>query len=253
MIVSPNAPIAPVKVHQKKRSGIMKDVGTEKLGLGDEAYARIKEDIVWCQLQPGMEVSEASLAEMYGFGKAPIRSALARLSQEKYIVSQPRRRHVIAPLTLKVVRELFEWRLIVETAVVEMACGKVDCERLTELDMACAAGYVPGDIASEKRFVAANKAFHLEIAMASGNSRLVTAFDQILDEMTRLLHLSYVLRERTNQSAEQHAALIKGLAQGDVEAVRRISRSHIESVRADVIYGITQYSSLNEMNISLLS
>ena len=124
-------------------------------------------------------VSEAKLSELYGLGKAPIEHALSRLAQENYVVSQPRRSHIIAPVTLRAVRELFEWRLIVETASVEMACGRVNRGRLLELDACCAVGYSPGDIASERRFIEANHAFHLEIARLAGNARIRKALGQI--------------------------------------------------------------------------
>ncbi len=221
-----------------------------RIGLSEQAYAKIKDDIVWCRLRPGEEVSETKLCGLYGFGKAPIRAALSRLSQESYVVPQPRRGHVIAPVTLKAMRELFELRRIVEPAISEMACGRVDRDRLLELDARCAHGYVPGEVESEARFIAANKAFHLEIARAANNSRLTTLLEQILDEMTRLLHLGYVLRERPTEVRAEHHTLIEAVAQGDKATARATTIAHIDSVRQMVMDGITQYSSLSEANIA---
>ncbi|MDN2567109.1 GntR family transcriptional regulator [Aquibium sp. A9E412] len=221
-----------------------------QIGLGEQAYKKIKDDIVWCRLRPGDEVSEARLCELYGFGKAPVRQALSRLAQEAYVVSQPRRGHVIAPVTLKTVRELFELRSIVEPATAELACGRVDRDRLVALDARCVEGYVPGDVASEARFVAANNAFHLEIARAANNSRLTGLLAQILDEMTRLLHLGYVLRERPHATRAEHEELIEALVAGDRAAARACTLAHIESVRGMVMDGIAKHSSLSEANIA---
>ena len=44
------------------------------------------------------------------------------------------------------------------------------------------------------RFLEANKEFHVAIAQASGNARLAHAIAQLLDEMTRLLHLGLGFR-----------------------------------------------------------
>ncbi len=220
-----------------------------KLGLGEQAYRRIKEDIVWCRLAPGQELSEASLSEMYGFGKGPIRQALSRLAQDSFIQPRARRGHVVIPVTLKDVRDLFDWRLILEPAAAVLACGKVDGERLMELDARCAEGFVLGDIESEARFVKANNAFHMAIAEAAGNERLCAALSQVMDEMTRLMHLAHQLRERKAAQQQEHRVLIEALVNNDTETARQYSITHIENVRANVIEGITRFSSLSNSNI----
>ncbi|MFV0514205.1 MAG: GntR family transcriptional regulator [Jhaorihella sp.] len=218
-------------------------------GLGERAYRAIHADIVWCVLRPGEEVSETRLCESYGFGKAPIRQALWRLVQEGYVISQPRRGHVISPVTLKMVRDLFELRLVIEPAIIEGACGRVDRERLCALNARCTDGYVPGDRASEARFVAANHAFHLEIARASGNERMTRLFAEILDEMTRMLHLAFVLRERPDEFRAEHDELIEALARNDVKEARGMTIKHINSVRALTMDGIMTHTNLNLANI----
>lgn len=220
-----------------------------KPGLGERAYQQIHTDIVWCVLHPGKEVSESSLCQAYGFGKAPVRQALARLVQEGYVISQPRRGHVISPITLKMVRDLFDLRLVVEPAIIESACGRVDRARLQLLNARCTEGYIPGDQASEARFMAANHAFHLEIAHAGGNDRMTRLLAEIMDEMTRMLHLAFVLRERPDEFRAEHAELIEALADNDPTVARDITLKHIRSVRAMTIDGIMTHTNLNLANI----
>ena len=227
----------------------MTDVDQSRLSLGEQAYQRIKTEIVWCRLMPGEEISEARLAALFGFGKAPVREALFRLSQEGYVTALPRRGHVITPVTLQSVEDIFELRLLLEPAVVEKACGRVDAATLYELDAICAAGYRPGDIESEARFMTANQAFHREIARASGNERLARSLSQIMDEMARLLHLGFVLRERPEVLRAEHTALIEALVSGDRDGARAITVTHIESVRDLVMDGLRTHTSLREMRL----
>jgi DNA-binding GntR family transcriptional regulator len=221
----------------------------EKLGLGEQAYRKIRDDIVWCRLAPGQELSEAGLSELYGFGKGPIRQALSRLAQDSFILPRARRGHIVIPVTLNDVRDLFDWRLILEPAAAELACGKVDRDRLLELDARCAEGYIPGNIESEARFVEANNAFHMEIAHAAGNSRLLSSLRQVMDEMTRLMHLAHQLRERNVTQRQEHKGLIEALVNGDRETARQHTIAHIENVRVNVIEGIMRFSSLSMSNI----
>ena len=222
----------------------------KKPGLGEQAYRKIKQDIVWCRLFPGQELSEAGLSELYGFGKGPIRQALSRLAQESFILPRARRGHVVIPVTLKDVRDLFDWRLIIEPAAAALACGKVDHERLLALDARCAEGFTLGDIESEARFVKANNSFHMEIARAAGNVRLSSSLCQNMDEMTRLMHLAHQLHERREAQRQEHSELIEALVNNDPEAARRCSAKHIQNTRANVIEGITRFSSLSVSNIA---
>lgn len=219
-------------------------------GLTSRAFDQIKHDIVWCKLQPGQAISEAQLSEMYGYGKAPIRQALAKLAQEGLVMPVPRSGHVIAPVTLQSVNEVFELRMVLEPAAVEKACGNVDGARLRRLNAKCAAGYVPGDIGSETRFMDANRSFHMEIARSSGNSRLYTALSQIMDEMTRLLHLGFVLRERPDEMHQEHDSLIDALEKNDKKRAREMTTTHIATVRKLVIEGLIDRTNLTSTNIS---
>lgn len=221
-----------------------------KKSLNEEAFEQIKHDIVWCKLSPGEEVSEARLTDLYGFGKAPIRRALSQLVQEGFVISIPRSGHVITPVTLQSVKEVFELRMLIEPVVMEKACGNVDAARLRVLNATCAVGYIPGDTVSEGRFVAANRAFHMEIANCSGNSRMANSLSQIIDEMTRLLHLGFVLRERPEELHQEHDTLIDALSCGDQPRVRAITEAHINTIRTLVLEGIIKHTNLSGTNIS---
>ncbi len=226
------------------------DDGDGRKGLGDRAYDLMKRDIVWCRLAPGTSVSEAHLAARYDLGKAPVRHALSRLVQEGYVQSIPRRGHIISPVTLQSVRDIFDMRLLLEPAAVEAACGRVDGGRLRALDAACARNYTPGDIESEARFMAANRRFHMEIVRAAGNARLTAAIDQILEEMMRLLHLGFVIRERPEAFLAEHDGLIAAVVGNRPADARAMTAEHIESVRGLVIDGIISHTTLSDANIA---
>lgn len=213
------------------------DVRTMPL-LSDRAYERIRHDIIGCMLPPGMEISEAQLCAHYKLGKAPVRMALNRLAHDGLVRAIPRRGYRVADVTLKDIHDVFELRLMLEPEAARMAAGKVDAQRLRALDEACRASYQPGDAKSTARFLEANKAFHVEIARAAGNGRLADAVEQLLDEMTRLLHLGLGLRNRSQEMSREHRALAKALARGDGDTAERICREQIEAARAMVLSAI---------------
>lgn len=214
--------------------------------LTDRAYERIRHDIITCAIAPGAEVSEAQLCTQYKLGKAPVRVALTKLAHDGLVRAIPRRGYMVTQVTIKDIHDVFELRLMLEPAAARMAAGKADTQRLREFDEVCKHGYQPGDIKSTTRFLEANKAFHVHIAQATGNSRLSDAIEQLLDEMTRLLHLGLGLRNRSQEVQHEHRALMKALARGDGEAAERICRDQIEAARNMVLSAIlTSKSVLN--------
>lgn len=216
--------------------------------LSDRAYERIRHDIIGCGLAPGTEISEAQLCTHYKLGKAPVRMALNRLAHDGLVRAIPRRGYRVAEVTLKDIHDVFELRLMLEPMAARMAAGKVDAQRLRGLDESCRGGYQPGDAKSTAHFLDSNKAFHVEIARATGNERLADAVEQLLDEMTRLLHLGLGLRNRSHEVTREHRALIKALARGDGDTAERICREQIEAARAMVLSAIlTSRSVINVM------
>jgi DNA-binding GntR family transcriptional regulator len=199
--------------------------------LNDRAYERIRNDIITCVLAPGAEISEAQLCTHYRLGKAPVRMALIRLAHEGLVRAFPRQGYRVTPVTLKDIHDIFELRLMLEPPAARMAAGKVDMQRLRALEDACRVGYEPGDIRSITRYLEANKALDVEIAQAAGNGRLATMIAQLLDQMTRLLHVGMRLRNRSQEIQHAHRALLKAFARGDAETAERISREQIVAAR----------------------
>ena len=148
--------------------------------LSQSAYLRLKEEIVTCELEPGLQVTESALAARLGISKAPLRSALARLVQDGLIIPLPRQGYRITPVTIRDADELFAMRFILEPPAARLAAGRIDVKPLRKLDAVCRAGYQPGHRASERQFLRANSEFHVAIARSTGNRRLASAIASVL-------------------------------------------------------------------------
>jgi DNA-binding GntR family transcriptional regulator len=218
--------------------------------LTEQAYERLRRDIISCAIPPGSEMSEAQLCSQYKLGKAAVRVALTRLSHDGLVRAIPRRGYMVSPVTLQDIQDIFELRLMLEPAAARLAAGKVNAQQLRAHDEVCRAGYEPGDARTTSRYLEANKAFHVAIARATGNARLAGAIEHLLDEMTRLLHLGLRLRKGAMQETlHEHKALIKALARGDGEQAERLCRAQIEASRQMVVSAIL--TSRSVMNLAI--
>src|SRR5215218_7553182 len=125
------------------------------------AYARLRHALVRLELAPGTAMSEQRLGARFGFSKAAIRGALARLRVEGLVLAEPRRGHVVAPLTLRDVHEIYELRLRLEPPAAAAAAGRIAPAELKRLRALSAPALDLGDPASVDRFMAANRAVHV--------------------------------------------------------------------------------------------
>lgn len=202
----------------------------------DQAFDRVKGEIVLCRLAPGLRFSEAELSERFGIARAAMRAALMRLAEVGLVQPVPRHGFVVAPITVASVRDLFEMRLIAEPKAAALATGKVDVERLRRINRR---PQLAKSAAQRLAFVESNRAFHREIAKATGNARLYHLLESLADEMQRLVHVGLFGpdvpgargAEKARAADAQHEALIAAFESGDAGAAERAARLHIEHAR----------------------
>jgi len=222
--------------------------------LSDVAYRMIKDQIIRCELAPGAEVTESELAQLCELGKAPIRAALLRLAQQGLVRPVHRRGYVIAPITVRDVNDIFQLRLFLEPQAARLAASqKIDpasLERLTELS---SAGYFNEDSDSTAAFIEANHEFHVRIARLSGNGRLASAIEHLLEEMARLFHLGLSLRNRTSEMQREHRQLLQALVDGDADKAERVISVEILAAHKMVMDAIFSRSEILDVNITDLA
>ncbi|MCW5772349.1 MAG: GntR family transcriptional regulator [Rhodospirillaceae bacterium] len=217
----------------------------------DQAFDRIHRAILRCELAPGEIIAEADLAARFGLKRAATRSALDRLSMMALLRPVRRRGYRVKPVTVRDVNDLFQLRGIVECAAVRLAAGRVDEANLRRLDRICTAGYTPGDRDSEALFLHANTEFHLMVAAAAGNERLMTVLAGLLGEMERLFHFGLAVRDRSQEMQQEHQALIEALAAGDADAAERMTREELASSKSMVLDALMSTDALLDVGIGL--
>jgi DNA-binding GntR family transcriptional regulator len=212
---------------------------------GDDAYIRLRRDILSCKLAPGASVTEPELMHTYGLGKSSCRIALTRLIQDGLVASRPRKGYRIAPVTLKDVEEVFMLRVPLEAMAARLATGRVNIAHLRELEAACRIRQPHLSINDQiDAFMAANNAFHLAIAAASGNERLHRTLSRLMDEMTRLVALGFGVQGTKPEIKHDHNAMIEAFIDGDCKRAETIARRHVETFQAMTLEKV--YASLTE-------
>jgi DNA-binding GntR family transcriptional regulator len=244
---------APLINHNKRDPKVLADQNGSKAKdrlLSEIAYEKIKEAIIVNELAPGQEVSESQLAERFAMGKAPLRRALASLTQEGLVQPQSRRGYLIEPLTMKDIHDIWDVRLLLETEAARLAAGNVDERYLKRLDRVCKKGYIHGNRATQRAYLSANRDFHLAICRSSGNARLAKILEQVIDHMSRMLFLGILVAQSAEHWEHGHTELVTALVNGEGKKAAAITKEHLESSRESVLNAVMKSPALMQVNLA---
>lgn len=208
--------------------------------LQERLFDDIKRRIVTCELFPGTELSETTVSNQYGLSKAPVRSAMTRLREAGWLQSLPRRSHVVAPLSISDVNEIYDARCLIEPETARLAAGKVSKSYLTSLNGACRQGYDLEDSDAKRDFLLANAAFHIGIARACGNERLALMLAQLHEQSLRVLYLSVSDAQRSESWKSGHDSIINKLLHGDQEGAAKETLEGVERSRVAVMDALSR-------------
>lgn len=218
--------------------------------LSDIAYGRLKEAILVSELAPGQGVSESQLSQRFALGKAPLRRALASLTQEGLIQPQHRRGYIVAPLTIKDIHDIWAIRLLIETEAARLAAGHIDEHHLKKLNRALQKGYVRDNRTSQRAYLSANREFHLAICRSSGNAHLVKFVEQLIDHMSRMLFFGIVASQSPEQWGHGHTELMTALINGDGDKAAAITKEHLESSREFLLNIVLRSPAIMQVNLA---
>jgi DNA-binding GntR family transcriptional regulator len=206
--------------------------------LAEQAYLRLRQDILVCVLAPGQVVTERELAGQYEMSKTPIREALTQVCHDGLVQRLPGRGYMVAPITVKDLRDLFDMRLILEVAAAERAASQPSPTLIAELRRLSALSYNPTDTESHIQFLRGNRVFHLTLADAAGNRRLTCTLENLLLELDRYFHLGLRLRDSSAEMRREHKEVVAALEMGDVEALKGCMEQQVVTSRNRILEAI---------------
>ena len=84
-------------------------LGRHYKSLGELVYQRLRNEILWGNMQPGSILSLRRLSEQFGVSPMPVRDAVRRLATEGLVEVSPRSSTRVARVSPEGVKEVFEF------------------------------------------------------------------------------------------------------------------------------------------------
>lgn len=201
---------------------------TTRTSQVERVYQEIKWRIVYGTYKPGAHLSEATLARVHHASRTPVREALARLSEEQYVVWDAGRGYLIAPVTVSAIRDTFQVRRLLEGAAAATAADMATPDEIRHMATLAEYHYVAGNVESYRQALARNLEFHLAVAGGSHNELLVDFIRQCLMQTDRVISLGADFKPFEEGSAEEHEAIVSAIERRDAVRARSAMEQHLD-------------------------
>lgn len=195
--------------------------------LTEQVFTKIQDSIVDGTLAPGSRVSEASVAELLGVSKTPVRESLVRLRVIGLVESTGTGRFRIVAPSAQAVQDAYEVRSLLETEAARMAAGRIsstDARRLADFaqdtTIMAGAGTLNGFRDTDRRF-------HLAVAAATDNAVLSSRVEQAYVLSAALTGRSALAAPVMSRCAEDHVQIAQMIGDMDGEGAATAMATHL--------------------------
>jgi DNA-binding GntR family transcriptional regulator len=189
----------------------------------DVARRELEERFVTLQLAPGSVWSEASLSELLGIGRTPVREAIARMAADGLCTVIRRAGIVISQISIEDQRQVIETRRVLEKLVsLSTAARASDAERERLRTMADRIEKA-GKASDVRAYLASHFEIKRFVAQCARNAHAERALRPLHTLSQRFYFAFYRELDNLPVVGRAHAALTRAIAAGDVHLVVRCS------------------------------
>lgn len=208
----------------------------------EQAYERLKKEILQNRLPPGFQASEPEFALRLGMSRTPVREALLRLEADGLIEMRPRRGARVTPLSWNDMRDIYEILTTLEPeAAAAVAKLKPDrkalkplCDATDDMEKAL----VNNDL---DNWADADDRFHRGLLGLQDNRRLTDFVTRLLDQSHRARMITLRMRKRPTQSTEDHRTILRHIENGEAGKARETFRHHRERAASELLSLLHNY------------
>jgi len=194
--------------------------------LTESVTQRLRRAIVDGELPLGAKLSEGKLAAALGISRSPVRDAMAALAQQGLIVIEPQRASFVFLPSNTDIRNLCEYRCMLELQALRLAMQHQRHATLTQLQAAAqdmAQAIKAGDNLRRAR---GDSAFHATAIAHSGNPYLHHAW-QLVSGKVGALRANLAQAAMQAQSNIEHFDILTKLQAHDVDGALTLLQTHI--------------------------
>ena len=191
--------------------------------------------IVEHRLQPGAKLAEQKLADHFGVSRTLVRQALFQLSQNRLIRLEPARGAFVATPSVEEARQVFAVRRMLEVAMTREFVRDVTPAKIEALREHVARERTAVDGHDVEGRTELLGDFHVRMAELMGNQVLAQLLGELISRCA-LITLMYQSATEAAHSNDEHATIVKALAERNGERAARLMAQHLLHVEANLTF-----------------
>lgn len=201
--------------------------------LAEQVYTKVKQAIFDFELLPGDRFTENELAEQHGVSRTPVRDALYRLQREGYLDVGFRSGWSVSPFDFPRFDELYDLRILIETASVERLC---QMDPPPDLEALKRQWLVAKDqrVTEARQIAALDEAFHTTLVSAAGNREIARVHEDITEKIRIIRRLDFLKSNRIEATYEEHAKILRLILKRQSTEATILLRSHVTQSKNEV-------------------
>lgn len=195
----------------------------------DEAYRAIKQRIVGGEFASGAALNIDALARQLGVSNSPIREALRRLENERWVETIPFRGAYVRPHDPAEIADLYELRQMLELAALNKALPKLPAAELARLKAALVEIHAAAQREDPIAYLAADTRFHQALVDMAGNHRLSEIYATLVEQgRCFMLGRGPENMARLRKGRDPHGPIYQAILAGDGDRAAQLLRSHLQ-------------------------
>ena len=204
-----------------------------KPSLAEAVYQSIKRDIFDFRLLPGDRFTEGEVAARLNVSRTPVREGLQRLEKEGYLHVHFRAGWSVRDLDFHQFDDLYDLRIILESASVRQLCDRAE---RPQLDALKTVWLVAAEERSENRDEMAqlDEEFHSSLVAAAGNPEVLRCHREVTERIRILRRLDFTEPDRIAATYQEHGQILRAIVRRRADQAVLLLRTHIETSKAEV-------------------
>jgi len=206
----------------------------------EEAYMGIRRMFFRNEIIPGQKIAYGDLARRLQMSTTPVIQALKRLEFQGLVRHEPNKGYYTEGISLKEIREIYEFREVIELSLLSETIGRLTPGRLKKLKKALDEHQqAVRDVYLKERLLK-DMAFHLQLAELSGCAIQMKTLRSLFD----LLYLKYrgnILFVTPMDKVDfEHQNLYERISESDLTGAHEILQHHISNVKEHALESIAR-------------
>jgi DNA-binding GntR family transcriptional regulator len=206
--------------------------------LADQAYLRLREEIIGVELAPGTVLREDELTQRVGVGRTPIREAVQRLHRDGFVTVIPRRGTLVSEINITDLAAIYEVRARLESWAARLAAERAGAQDHAEAEQLLRELMALSESGGYEALLALDRRIHRFAYRCAKNAFLAETLDQYHNLSLRILNVAMQrfpkLTPRLDEVVRDQRRLLEAIVAGDGDAAERAAAEHVTTFEGEI-------------------